>query len=91
MRQAREIIYGLAFQPLAGRLANFIISSLNDPDNPSLEQDMTLEDIATVCASLSEVVCRLLYQFQEDGLLKVTRTSITITDHETLMRLAERE
>jgi len=89
MRQAREIIYGLAFQPLAGRLANFIISSLDDPENPSLERDMTLEDIATVCATSSEVVCRLLYQFQNDGLLKITRTSITVNDQKTLKRLAE--
>jgi CRP-like cAMP-binding protein len=89
MRRAREIIYGLAFQPLAGRLANFIISSLNDPDNPSLARDMTLDDIAAVCATSSEVVCRLLYQFQSDGLLEITRTTITITDQDSLKQIAD--
>jgi len=91
MRRAREIIYGLAFQPVASRLANFIISSLDDLENPSLERDMTLEDIATVCATSSEVVCRLLYQFQTDGLVHITRTRITIDDQETLKRLAEKD
>lgn len=89
MRRAREIIYGLAFQPVAGRLANFIMSSLDDPENPSLERDMTLEDIATVCATSPEVVCRLLYQFQTDGVVKITRTRITINDQDTLKHLAE--
>ena len=89
MRRAREIIYGLAFQPLAGRLANFIISSLDDPGNPSFERDMTLETIATVCATSSEVVCRLLYQFQTDGIIQITRTHITINDQDSLKQLAE--
>lgn len=89
MRRAREIIYGLAFQPVAGRLANFILSSLSDPENASLERDMTLEDIATVCATSPEVVCRLLYQFQTDGVVKITRTRITINDQDTLRQLAE--
>lgn len=89
MRQAREIIYGLAFQPIAGRLANFIISSMDNQENPSLEREMTLEDIASVCATSSEVVCRLLYQFQTDGLLNITRTHITISDQDSLKRLAE--
>jgi CRP-like cAMP-binding protein len=84
MRRAREIIYGLAFQPVAGRLASFILSSLEDSPDPSLERDMTLEDIASVCATSPEVVCRLLYQFQDDGLINITRTHITLQDLDTL-------
>ena len=87
MRHAREIIYGLAFQPVAGRLASFILNNLEDPSNPSLVRDMTLEDIAAVCATSPEVVCRLLYQFQTDGLLKITRTRITLNDLDSLERL----
>ena len=89
MRRAAEIIIGLAFQPVAGRLANFIISSLEYLDNPSLERDMMFEDIAPVCATSSEVVCRLLCQFQTDGLVQITRTRITIDDQDTLRRLGE--
>jgi len=84
MRRAREIIYGLAFQPVAGRLANFILNSLEDSPDPSLERDMTLEEIAAVCATSPEVVCRLLYQFQDDGLINITRTHITLQDLDTL-------
>ena len=128
MRRARDIIYGLAFQPVAvkpakllfglqpfgvpfqqrrfrqraamrvlatshqpvpGRLANFIMSSLDDPEHPTLERDMTLEDMAAVCATSPEVVCRLLYQFQTDGVVQITRTRITINDHDALRHLAD--
>ena len=87
MRHAREIIYGLAFQPVAGRLASFILDKLENPSDPYLERDMTLEDIAAVCATSPEVVCRLLYQFQTDGLLNITRTRITLQDLGALERL----
>jgi len=87
MRQARDIIYGLAFQPVAGRLANFLLNSLEDSTDPSLERDMTLEDIAAVCATSPEVVCRLLYQFQDDRLLNITRTRITLNDLDALKEL----
>ncbi|HEY61846.1 MAG TPA: Crp/Fnr family transcriptional regulator [Anaerolineae bacterium] len=91
MRRAREIIYRLAFQPLAGRLANYIISSLDDTENPLLERDMTLKDVATVCATSPEVVCRLLHQFQVDGIIKISRTHIIINDRDSLMKLAKIE
>ncbi len=87
MREAREIIYGLAFQPLAARLAGFLLNSLEEPDNNSLEREMTLEEMAAVLATSPEVVCRLLYQFQTDGILKITRTHITLEDPGALKKL----
>mgnify|MGYP000412769041 CR=1 FL=1 len=38
MRKAREIIYGLAFQPVAGRLATLLLDQFSDPDDVSVEQ-----------------------------------------------------
>ena len=65
------------------------MSSLDDPEHPTLERDMTLEDMAAVCATSPEVVCRLLYQFQTDGVVQITRTRITINDHDALRHLAD--
>ncbi len=48
---------------------------------------MTLEEIATVLATSPEVVCRLLYQFQTDGILKITRTQISLEDQLALEKL----
>ncbi len=87
MRNAREIIYGLAFQPVASRLASYLLDNLDLPGRESIEREMTLEEIASVLATSPEVVCRLLYQFQTDGILKVTRTRITLEDQDALKKL----
>ncbi len=87
MRNAREIIYGLAFQPVASRLAGFLLDNLESSGQDSFTRDMTLEEIAKVLATSAEVVCRLLYQFQTDGILKITRTQISLEDQRALEKL----
>lgn len=87
MRNAREKIYSLAFQPVAVRLAGFLLNNLESPEQDSFEREMTLEEIASVLATSAEVVCRLLYEFQSDGLLKITRTQITLEDQIALEKL----
>ena len=84
MRQAREIIYGLAFKPVAGRLATLLIQQCADSTGTSIERNFTLVELASTVASSPEVVCRLLYQFQEDGILEITRASININNMEAL-------
>jgi len=91
MRRAREIIYGLAFQPVATRLANLLLESFNEQGATSVERDLTLNDIAAVVASSPEVVCRLLHQFQADGILEVTRAHITLHNLQALERIVETE
>ena len=90
MRRAREIIYGLAFQPVAGRLAHLLLDRFAAPELSSVERDLTLSEISSMVASSPEVVCRLLHQFQEDGILRITRAQITMQDRQALQRLAER-
>lgn len=89
MRQAREIIYSLAFKPVAGRLASILLQQYKYTERPSLERNLTLNDLAATVAATPEVVCRLLYQFQEDGILEVTRASIHINDMEALKNIHE--
>lgn len=88
MRSAREIIYRLAFQPVSGRLAGFLLDNLEASSlQDTIEREMTLEEIASVLATSSEVVCRLLYQFQEEGILKISRTQISLEDQAALEKL----
>jgi len=87
MREAREIIYSLAFQPVASRLAGYLLDNLESSGQDYFEREMTLEEIATVLATSAEVVCRLLYQFQKDGILKITRTQISLEDQMALQKL----
>ncbi len=89
MRRAREIVYGLAFRPVATRLANVLLESFYAPGRTAVERDLTLSDIAAIVASSPEVVCRLLHQFQADGILEVTRAHITLHDRDALTHMVE--
>ena len=91
MRKARDIIYGLAFQPVAGRLASLLLNQFSDPSNTSVERDLTLGAIASRIASSPEVVCRVLHQFQAEGVLEVTRATITLHDRSALENMLEPE
>ena len=88
MRSAREKIYRLAFQPVSGRLAGFLLDNLEESSQQAtIEREMTLEEIASILATSSEVVCRLLYQFQEEGILQISRTQISLEDQAALEKL----
>jgi CRP-like cAMP-binding protein len=88
MRRAREIIYGLAFQPVAGRLAKLLLDRYGHQQMPA-GRDMTLNEIAAMVASSPEVVCRLLHHFQNDGILEITRAQITLHNSDALEKLLE--
>ena len=90
MRKAREIIYGLAFQPVASRMANLLLDRFSVTDDSSVERDLTLSAIASRVAASPEVVCRILQQFQSDGFLEVTRATITLFDRGALEELVEK-
>ena len=87
VRKRRENIYDLAFNPVRGRLAKLIIAKFLSDEKPTMQRDLTLEDMAAMVASSPEVVCRILYQLQADGLLKINRASITLQDLEALENL----
>ena len=91
MRKAREIIYGLAFQPVAGRLATLLLERFSDPSDISVERDLTLNAIASRVASSPEVICRVLQQFQAEGVLEVTRATITLHNRSALEDLVDPE
>jgi CRP/FNR family transcriptional regulator len=86
IRRRRETIADLAFQPVTGRLAKLLLERV-PPSETSAQRDLTLDQIASMVASSPEVVCRTLYQLQRDGVLQVTRASITLHDRTALERL----
>lgn len=86
IRKRRETISDLAFQPVTGRLAKLLLERV-PASEISAQRDLTLDQIASMVASSPEVVCRALYQLQRDGLLQVTRASITLHDRAALARL----
>jgi CRP/FNR family transcriptional regulator len=88
MRQASGYVEELAFQPVASRLARFVLEGSQDADGPLLRRDMTLEEMATVIGTTGVMVCKLLHRFAEEGILEVTRADLHITDETALRELA---
>jgi CRP/FNR family transcriptional regulator, dissimilatory nitrate respiration regulator len=88
MRRAREIIYGFAFHPAAGRLARLLVSHYPQQDGKATPRDLTLDDMAAVVGTTRELICKLLYRFAEDGMLSLTRTEFVFTDRSKLEALA---
>ena len=86
IRKRRETISDLAFQPVTSRLAKLLLERF-PASEISAQRDLTLDQIASMVASSPEVVCRTLYHLQRDGMLQVTRTSITLHDRAALERL----
>jgi len=51
---------------------------------------MTLDEMAARIGSTLEMVCRLLYRFSDEGLIKITRTEFTVVDTENLHKRAQK-
>ena len=87
IRKRRENIYSLAFNPVASRLAKLVVDKFFNEEGPTVQRDLTLEDMAAMVATSPEVICRVLYQFQAEGLLSVNRASITLHNRDALEKL----
>jgi CRP-like cAMP-binding protein len=87
IRRRRDSIYNLAFNPVSSRLAKLIMEKFFITDEPTVQRDLTLGEMAEMVATSPEVVCRLLYQFQAAGAITINRASITLHDRQALEKL----
>jgi CRP/FNR family transcriptional regulator len=90
MLHASEIIESMTFHPIAVRLARLLMGISNNinTSNP-IERNLTLDEMAARIGSTREMVCRLLYKFSDEGLIKITRTDFTILDPQNLVQRAQ--
>jgi CRP/FNR family transcriptional regulator len=84
MLHASSVIEGLAFQPVAGRLAQLLTKYYGHRKEDAIERDLTLDDMAARIGSTREMVCRILHRFAEEQIIDITRTEFRITDNEKL-------
>lgn len=88
MKQASNIVESLAFQPVAGRLANLMLERYGSTGEDPVARDLTLDMMAAYVGTTREMVCRILYRFSDEKLIHITRTEFSITDQEGLSALA---
>jgi CRP-like cAMP-binding protein len=86
MLRASDIVEGLAFQPVAGRLAGWLLEQYGGSVGDSVARDVTLDEIAAHIGTTREMVCRALCRFAEEGAVQISRTEFTISDSGLLER-----
>lgn len=89
MLHASEMLEGLAFQPVAGRLAHLLADLPHDERTGAVSRSLTLDEMAARIGTTREMVCRFLYRFAGQGLISITRTDFVITDRTALTDLAQ--
>lgn len=89
MLHATEVIEGLAFQPVAGRLARLLLGHFSATGEPAMARFLTLDEMASRVGTSREIICRTLYRFADQGFIDVTRTEFLLTDREGLSKMAD--
>lgn len=88
--RASAIVDELAFQPVAGRLARFLVERYGESQQEWVARGMTLDEMAARIGSTREMVCRILQRFADQGLIQITRTEFSFIDRERLNQLAQK-
>ena len=88
MRHVREVVYGFAFHPVAGRLSRLLLSHYASVDGKSAPRDLTLDQMADTVGTTRELVSRTLHRFADEGLIKISRMELAFLDREKLETLA---
>jgi len=78
-----QLLEDFAFRPIEDRLARLLIS--NDLGDGKISK--THQEMATDLGTAREVVSRILKRFEDDGLVRLERGLITISDRERLEAL----
>ncbi len=84
MMLASEIVEGLAFQPVIGRLAQFLLDRFGENDGEVVSRDLTLDEMAAHIGTTREMVCRMLSRLSLHGLIEITRTEFIFKDRKGL-------
>ncbi len=91
MQRASDMVEGLAFHPVRGRLAQLLLGHFGDDAiGDFVARDMTLDEMAAHVSTKREMVCRLLYEFADEGAIEISRTEFMITDQNKLKRYSEK-
>ncbi len=81
------VLEQIVFFSLENRLASFLLNEYYLSN--SLDIIITNEYIANNLGSSREVISRILKRFEKEGILKISRKKLTITDLKTLKKLRE--
>jgi CRP-like cAMP-binding protein len=87
MQRASDIVEGLAFKTVAGRIAQLILDRFGGAGQAPIARDLTLDEMAAMVGTTREMVCRVLYRFADADLIHITRTEFMLTDKDGLAQM----
>lgn len=88
MRHVREVVYGFAFHPVAGRLARLLLTHYDPVDGTPAPRNLSLDQMADTVGTTRELVSRTLHRFADEGLIRVNRVEFAFLDRDGLENLA---
>ena len=88
VRQASGFLEELTFHPVAGRLARLLLNQFEAAADGIIARKLSLDEMGTMIGTTPVMVCKQLYRFEEDGLIKVSRTKFQLTDLPGLKKMA---
>lgn len=88
MRKVREVVYGFAFHPVAGRLARLLLTHYDPTDGRPAPRNLSLDQMADTVGTTRELVSRTLHRFADEGLIRVSRVEFAFLDRDKLENLA---
>lgn len=87
MRRVRNVVYGFAFHPVAGRLARLLLAHYNPAEGRPLPRDLTLDEMAETVGTTREFVSKTLHRFADEGMIQINRVEFVFTDRGKLEEL----
>ncbi len=89
MEQGGSFMEDLAFRPVRDRLARLLLERYGEAGDKFITRDLTLDQMAAHIGTKREVVCRMLYRFEDEGLVELRRKEFMIADRKKLVALAD--
>lgn len=96
LKQFVTLVHDLAFRDVTSRLATVLILRAEVEGQPSdegiiFDRLLSQQEFADMVGTVREVVYRTFKRFEEDGLVRMTRSTILIQDLDTLRSIALQE
>jgi CRP/FNR family transcriptional regulator len=85
MRQLLTLVEDLSFRRVLGRVAKILLTHSADGDSPT--HRLTQQEMAAMAGTAREVVARSLKSLEEQGLIRIERQRIVITNKNSLQEL----
>ena len=87
IRQLVSLVEDLSFRHVIGRVVKILLNNAGDGSSPAPR--LTQQEMAAMAGTAREVVARSLKTLEEEGMIKLERHRIVITNKEALEEMAE--